>query len=98
MANPSISAILLEALKPLPRVQVQSEPAPDLGPNGHRYRIVGLSADDVQCEITRLMGAVETGTGQGSFLGPVRLRNGEDAGFFEATGYTQIDQFAEAAE
>ncbi|MEO6382017.1 MAG: hypothetical protein ABIO35_08465 [Nitrobacter sp.] len=98
MSTQSISDILLDILKPLPRVQVTSIPAPDLGRNSHRHRIVGIGPNDVQREITRLMDMVENATGQGSFVGPVQIRAGADAGFYEAEGFTQIVQFAEAAE
>jgi hypothetical protein len=71
------------------RVMVESVPK---GPGHHIYRIVGISRDDVQQEINRLMGAVETAPGDGlcSFDGPHKLTSGPDAGLYAAEGMTKI--------
>lgn len=71
------------------RVMIESVPK---GPGHHIHRIVGLTRDDVQHEINRLMGAVEAEPGDGlcSFDGPHKLQSGPDAGLYAAEGMTKV--------
>jgi len=98
-ATSELFSALSRQLQRNDRVMVESVPK---GPGHHLHRIVGLTRDDVQHEINRLMGMVDRAPGNGlcSFTGPNKLQNGPDAGLYAAQGMTKLDAapVLEAAE